>query len=142
MSPPTAAPPEFPGGKRCAWCGGALYETEATGEPQRTDHIQGCKFFARASQTMRFAKELLHAVSEPTCRGAPRPVRRYLQKGAKNLSEAACAENPVNAIEGLARIYSAEYEKGGKTAGAAEMLMQACHALAQGQDPSPITAVP
>ncbi len=104
--------------------------------------MEGCEFFARADQVMRYAKELQQVASKPTAQDAPRKVRRYLQKGAKEFSRAACADNPVLAVERLVRQYAVEYQKGSKQPAAVQMLMQACQALAQGKDPAPITSVP
>lgn len=93
---------------------------------------------------MRYARGLQLAASEPIGRGANREDRRrlrYLQESAVKLSAAACADNPVLAIEGLAKKYTAEHEKGTEQVEAAEMLSKACRALARGQAPDPITAI-
>jgi hypothetical protein len=68
--------------------------------------------------------------------------RRYLQKSAKDLTTAACTDDVVLAINRLARRYEDESQRGAKTDATAEMLMQACKALAQGQDPAPIPPGP
>jgi len=127
-------------GNRCAGCGGELDLTNATGRPRREDHVPGCKFFDRALKVMRYAKELRQVASEPTGRGSDR--QRYLQKNAEDLSAAACTGDPVRAVKRLAEKYKAECEKGAKQAEAAEMLMQACQALASCKDPAPITPAP
>jgi hypothetical protein len=57
------------------------------------------------------------------------------------LSAAACADNPVLAIERLAKKYTAEHEKCTELPAAAKMLSKACRALAKGQAPDPITAI-
>jgi len=64
---------------------------------------------------------------------------RYMRRSIKELSTAACAGDPVIAIATLARKYTGDVEKGIKQAGVAEMLNQACQALAQGKDPAPIS---
>lgn len=126
---------------RCGWCGGALYRTEATGQPQQRDHEAGCKFFSRAVQVMRYVQELELAASDAKGRGASRRSQQYLQKSVKELSAAACVGDPIRAIEILADVYAAKYEKGVKPAETAEMLMKAGRALAEGKDPAPITPI-
>jgi hypothetical protein len=132
-------------GSRCVRCGGALYRTKATGRPQHEDHQPGCEFFVNAVQVMRYAEELQRTASEPTNQGASRNDRRhrqYLQKIAKKLSAAACGGDPVQTVMNLAAKCAAEYEKGTKQAGDAEIVMKACQALAQGKDPAPIIPSP
>jgi len=86
------------------------------------------------------------AASDPPGGGASRSDRRWqqqwLHKSAKKLSEAACTGNPVHAVGGLAEEYRAECEKGLKQAGLAEMLRQACQALAEGKNPASIAPAP
>lgn len=146
------APPPQPGGgppgpfrsNRCVACGGELSGTQATGRPQRDDHLPNCTVFDRALQVMRYAEELRRTASETTGRSvfrADRRQQRYLQKKAKELSAAACADSPALAVGRLARQYEGEHGRGGKEAAIAEILMQACMALAQGQDPAPITSL-
>jgi hypothetical protein len=146
------APPPQPGGgppgpfrsNRCVACGGELSGTQATGRPQRDDHLPNCTVFDRALQVMRYAEELRRAASGATGRSvfrADHRQQRYLQKKAKELSAAACADGPALAVGRLARQYEGEHGKGGKEAAIAEILMQACMALAQGQDPAPITSL-
>ena len=147
-----APPPRLPGGppgafrsSRCGWCGGMLYDTLATGQPQREDHEPGCEFLDRAVQVIRYAKELQQAASEWLGRGVNRKDRkwlRYLEKSAIELSAAACADNPGLAVDGLAKKYAVECEKDVKKAGVAEMLSEACRALAKGHDPAPIILNP
>jgi hypothetical protein len=126
---PAAAPPPF-GGNRCGWCGGSLYATQATGQPQPEDHELGCKFFDTAVQVMAYAKEL-----EQVSAGSG----RYLRKSIKELSAAACAGDPVHSITILARKYGDDAKNSTKQAEVAQMLSQACQALAQGKKPAPIT---
>jgi hypothetical protein len=133
----TAPPPSTPGraprrsgGNRCGWCGGSLYATETTGRPQPGDHELGCKFFDTAVQVMAYVKEL-----ERVSAGSG----RYLRKSIKELSAAACAGDPVHSIAILARKYGDDAKKSRKRAEAAQMLSQACQALAQGKKPAPIT---
>jgi hypothetical protein len=121
-------------GNRCAGCGGELEDTKATGRPHREDHKPGCEYFDRAVQVMRFAEELQKVATE-LGRGSD---RRYLQKGAKDLSAAACASNPYRAARRLANEHKAEYEKGTKQAEAAEVLMKTCQALAGREDPASV----
>jgi hypothetical protein len=128
-SPPGSAPPPF-GGNRCGWCGGSLYATQATGQPQPEDHELGCKFFDTAVQVMAYVKEL-----EQVSAGSG----RYLRKSTKELSAAACAGDPVDSIAILARKYGDDAKKSTKQAEAAQILSQACQALAQGKKPAPIT---
>ena len=90
---------------------------------------------------MRFVEELKRAASETEGRGSRRR-RRYLHDGAKELSAAACADDPILAVGSLADKYEDEYEKGAKQADAAEMLSRACQDLARGKDPGPITPIP
>jgi hypothetical protein len=134
----TAPPPGLPGappppfeGNRCLYCGGSLYATQATGRPQPDDHEPHCDFFERAVQVMQYVQELERA--------AAGSGGRYVRKGIKELISAACAGDPVRAITTLARKYAADAKKGIKEAAAAEMLNQACQALAQGKDPAPIS---
>ena len=124
-----SAPRPF-GGNRCGWCGGSLYATQATGQPQPGDHELGCKFFDTAVQVMAYVKEL-----EQVSAGSG----RYLRKSIKELSAAARAGNPVHSITILARKYGDDAKKSTKKAEAAQMLGQACQALAQGKKPAPIT---
>lgn len=128
--PASAAPPPF-GGNRCGWCGGSLYATKASGQPQPKDHEPGCEYFEIAVQVMQYVKEL-----EQVSSGWG---GRYLRKSIKELSAAACGGGPPLAITTLAWKYGADAEKGGKRAEAAEMLSQACQALAQGKKPATIT---
>jgi len=141
-SPTVTGPPQDAfGSGRCANCQGALSETRVTGQPQQRDHLPGCKFYDRAVQVMRYVSELRRAASGSTNRDAShsRRRRRYLQKSAKELQAAACTENPVLAVGGLADIYAVERERNNKLSQAAGMLSEACHDLAQGKDPAPIT---
>jgi hypothetical protein len=138
-SRPRGGPPDSFRSERCAQCLGALYRTKATGQPWQEDHEQGCEFFSRALQVMRYVKELKRAASEPESQSASRGERRYLQKRVKEISAAACADNPILAISVLAHKYAAECETNTKRAKTADMLMQACQALVQGKDPAPIT---
>jgi hypothetical protein len=127
---------------RCGWCGGDLWGTKETGQPQSEDHLPDCEFFARACQVMQYVEKLQRATSEPTGRrpsGDVRRRQRYLQKSANELTRAACMPNPALAVGRLAKKYKAEYEKSNGQAKAAEMLSQACLTLAQGKDPGPIT---
>jgi hypothetical protein len=126
---------------RCVACGGALYRTQASGEPQQQDHEAGCKLFSRAVQLMRYVRELELAASDPKGLGASRRWQKYLKKETKELSAAACVGDPIRAIRIFADKYAAECGKGTKSAEVAEMLMKACQALAEGQDPAPITLV-
>jgi len=137
----TAPPPELPGappppfgGNRCLRCGGSLYATQAAGRPQRDDHEPHCDFFERAVQVMQYVHELERA--------AVGIGGRYMQKSVKELSAAACAADPVHAIATLVGKYAADAKKGIKQAKAAEMLYQACKALAEGKDPAPISPAP
>jgi hypothetical protein len=126
---PGAAPPPF-GGNRCGWCGGSLHATQATGQPQPQDHELGCKFFDTAVQVMAYVKEL-----EQVSAGSG----RYLRNSIKELSAAACATDPVHSITILARKYGDDAKKSTKQPEAAQMLSQACQALAQRKKPAPIT---
>jgi hypothetical protein len=128
-APPGASTPSF-GGNRCGWCGGSLYYTQATGQPQQEDHQPGCKFFGRAVQVMQYVKEL-----EQASAGGG----RYLRKSIKELSTAARAGNPIHAITILAKKYGVDAKKSNKQAAVAEMLSRACQALIEGEKPPPIT---
>lgn len=131
------------GSTRCDWCKGALYKTLATRRPQQKDHKEGCEYFRIAAKVMQYAEGLQAAASDPIGGDASRSgreQRRYLQRSAKKLSEAACTGNPVSAVEVLAEGYGAEWVKGADLA--AKMLMQACRQLAQGLDPEPIALPP
>jgi hypothetical protein len=64
---------------------------------------------------------------------------RYLRKSIKELSAAACAGDPVHSITILARKYGDDAKNSTKQAEVAQMLSQACQALAQGKKPAPIT---
>jgi hypothetical protein len=145
--------PVPPGGRRgtvrlirCARCRGPLYHTMAKGQPRQEDHEQGCEAFIKAIRVMRYVDELKRSASEPA--GTWRSTRRrrkYLQKGAKKLSVAACERDPVAAISALGDSYQAECQAIGKRVKVAEQtemaeaLMRACRQLALGRDPGPIT---
>ena len=131
--PPTGPLPPW-WGNRCLWCGGSLYATKATGQPQQEDHEPGCKFFGTAVQVMQYANELKRASAASG--------GRYLRRSVKELSAAACASDPVRTITTLARKYSDDAKQGTKQAEVAEMLSQACQALAQGKKPAPVTLTP
>jgi hypothetical protein len=126
------------GGNYCTGCGGHLYRTKDAGEPVEEDHEPGCEVFSRAVQVMLYVEQLKRAATA----GADRRRRRYLQKSAKDLTTAACTDDVVLAITKLAHRYEKESQQGAKTGATAEMLMQACQALAQGQDPAPIAPGP
>ena len=115
-------------------CGGDLRRTKAAGHPVQADHQPGCEVFSKAVQVMRYAEELGRAAAA----GGDRKRRRYLQESAKDLSAAACVDDVVLAVNRLAFQYEKESQRGAKTSATAEMLMQACKALAQGKDPAPI----
>jgi hypothetical protein len=120
-----------------------LYITEDTGRPDADDHQPGCECLERAVQVMRYAIELQRAASEPL-RGASRADRRrqhYLQKSAKELSAAACADNPVLALNRLAKKYAGDSKSKTIEAEAAEMVREACQALARGDAPALIAQV-
>jgi hypothetical protein len=145
-----APPPGMSGGPsgpfrdRCGRCGGALRRTELTGKPQEEDHFRGCQFLLRALLIAQYVGELEQAASESQGQGAARGDRRrqrHLQKSAKELSAAACSGNPIVAIHKLADQYAAGYQRRAKPAETAEMLMQACRALAEGKGPAPIAPV-
>jgi hypothetical protein len=92
---------------------------------------------------MRYVEEVNRASSEPMGRGTARSDRQrqqYLQKSAAELTAAACAGDPADAVKELARNY--RVEKDPKLAETARMLRQACEALAQGKDPAAIAPVP
>jgi len=98
---------------------------------------------------MRYADELKRCASESAGAWGPaRRRRKYLRENAKKLTVAACESDPVSAISALAAVYRAECEAGGGRADGAEQmkmaetLMLACHQLALGQDPAPLTARP
>ncbi len=124
---------------RCTKCGGALYRTERAGQPQQGDHQADCEVFGRAVQVMRYAQELELAASQS--RGISRQRRGYLRRKAKELSAVACTGDPVRVIAIAADKYAVECEKGAKPADAAEMLLKACRALAEGKDPAPIIGI-
>jgi hypothetical protein len=140
---PGGPPSPFRSG-RCACCGEALHGTKVAGRPQREDHELGCEFSDRAVQVMRYVDELERAASELAGRQASRSDRRrkYLQKSTKELTAAACADDPVLAIGRLADQYAAETKKGAEPDDIAEILMHACQALAQGRHPATITKRP
>jgi hypothetical protein len=119
-------------------CGRNLRSTKATGKPQAKDHEEGCWVFSMAVQVMRYAQELERAASA----GTDRRQRRYLQKSAKALFTAACVDDVRLAIRRLARRYEYESQQEATTGAIAEMLMRACLALAQGEDPAPIPPSP
>jgi hypothetical protein len=130
---------------RCARCGEPLYHTKAKGQPRQEDHEQGCEAFIRAIRVMRYVDELHRSASEsPVAWGRNRRRRRYLRGNAKKLSTAACASDPVAALEALGDLCQAECQMGGRAGRArqkkemAETLMRACRHLAQGKDPAPI----
>jgi hypothetical protein len=140
------APPPGPVGEafasnRCARCHWALYDTEATGLPQRSDHEPGCEFFDRAIQIMRYANALQAAAGGLNGRGlfsSDRQRQRYWLKNSRALSNAACTGNPVLAVARLREKYAAECRRGTKQSKEAEMLMNACLALTQGKNPRPL----
>jgi hypothetical protein len=144
--------PVPPGGRngtirliRCAGCGGPLYHTKSKGQPRQEDHEQGCEAFIRAIQIMRYADELKRSASGSALAWVHPWRWRYLQANVKKLSAAACASDPAAAIGVLGDLYQAECQTPGKRAKSpektemAETLMRACHQLARGQDPAPIT---
>ncbi len=97
---------------------------------------------------MRYVDELKRSASESAVAWGRTWRRRYLRANAEKLSAAACASDPVAAISALCDLYRAECQTGGKRVKAcekaemAETLMRACHQLALGQDPAPITPRP
>lgn len=140
MAPPPGPPEGASASRRCAWCHGGLYDTKATGQPQRADHGPDCKYLAIALQVMRYATTM-QAAAELRGQGlfnTDRQRQRYWRKGAKALSAAACTGNPVRAVTNLAERYSAECQAGTKQTKDAEVLADACLALAQGEDPAPL----
>jgi hypothetical protein len=144
--------PVPPGGRRgsfrlisCARCRGPLYHTKAKGQPRQEDHELGCEAFIKAIRVMRYVDELKRYASGPA---GTRRWRKYLRKGAKKLSVAACDPDPVAAISALGDSYQAECQATGKRVKVAEKtemaeaLMRACRQLALGRDPGPITVRP
>lgn len=128
--------------KRCDWCKGVLYKTQATGKPQQEDHAPRCKFFDAAAKAARYAEELLLAASEGAGQdvsGSSRQRERYMRESAEELLAAACTANPGLAIESLAAKVSGEQKKGNTLTSTSEMLSRAFRALARGEDPAPIT---
>jgi hypothetical protein len=88
---------------------------------------------------MRYVEELEQAAGGLE-RWADRRRRKYLQESAKEFSVAACADNPPRAIRALALQYETG-EKSINVAGANEVVIQACRALAQGKDPASVPLV-
>ena len=130
---------------RCAQCGEPLYHTKAKGQPRQEDHEQGCEAFIRAIRVMRYVDELNRSASESRAAwGRNRRRRKYLRENAKKLSAAACASDPVAALNDLGDLCQAECQTPGRRrklrerAEMAETLMRACQQLAQGKDPVPV----
>lgn len=126
--------------RRCDYCGGMLHSTLSTGEPQQQDHFEGCEFFAVACLAAQYAKSLAGASSGSA--SSSRGGQKYLRKNAKELARAALTANPVAELEKLAVKYDAEYEKGIKQAAYAQLLSDACQALARCTTPSPSPLLP
>lgn len=130
---------------RCAQCREPLYHTKAKGQPRQEDHEQGCEAFIRAIRVMRYVDELKRSASESPAAWGRSRQRKYLRENAKKLTAAACASDPVAALEALGDLCQAEAQTPGQRVrvrektGMAEMLMRACRQLAQGKDPAPIT---
>jgi len=98
---------------------------------------------------MRYVDELKRSASgSRAVWGRNRRRRKYLRENAKKLSAAACASDPVAALEALGDLCEAEAQTPGRRVRArdkaelAEMLMRACRQLAQGKDPAPVTRAP
>lgn len=91
-------------GNSCRRCGGWLYATEETGQPQREDHRTGCRFFEIAVQVMQYAKEL-----ERVATGSS---GRYLRQCIKDLTHAACSADPMYETALLASKYNDDAKKG------------------------------
>jgi hypothetical protein len=134
---------------RCAQCREPLYHTKARGQPRQEDHEQGCEAFIRAIRVTRYVDELKQSASESRAVwGHNRRRRKYLRENAKKLTAAACASDPVAALEALGDLCEAEAQAPGRRAKAreraemAEMQMRACRQLAQGKDPAPVTRAP
>jgi hypothetical protein len=96
-------------------------------------------------RVMRYVDELKRSASEsPAVWGRNRRRRKYLRENAKELSAAACASDPVAALNALGDLRQAECEAPGRRVRVqektqmAETLMRACRQLAQGKDPAPI----
>jgi hypothetical protein len=96
-------------------------------------------------RVMRYVDELKRSASEPPAAwGRNRRRRKYLRENAKELSAAACASDPVAALNALGDLRQAECQTPGgrvrvqEKAQMAETLMRACRQLAQGKDPAPI----
>ena len=130
---------------RCAQCGEPLYHTKAKGKPRQEDHEQGCEAFIRAIRVMRYVDELNRSASESHAAwGRNRRRRKYLRENAKKLSAAACASDPVAALNDHGDLYQAECQTPGlrrklrERAEMAETLMRACRQLAQGKDPASV----
>ena len=130
---------------RCARCGGPLFHTSAKRQPRQEDHEQGCQAFIRAIRTMRYVDELKRCASASAGTWSrTRRWRSYVRDGAKELSLAACASDPVAALYALGESYQAECQipakrlKQREQAEMAEMLMRACRQLVRGQEPEPV----
>jgi hypothetical protein len=127
---PAPAPPP-PDAERCGSCGGGLYETEDTGQPQPEDHAPGCKLLRTALQAMQYAAELERAGKH----------RRYLRRDAEKLRAAACSGDPATKLKRLAERYAADARREPGRAEAYRMLSAACQALAEGTTPPPVSVV-
>jgi hypothetical protein len=92
---------------------------------------------------IRYADELKQVAVEPNERRISRGDRRrreYLAKSAKELTTASCSANVSVALNSLLLQYKIKYLKNGQLAETAQMLMEACSALAQGIAPAPVIA--
>jgi hypothetical protein len=134
---------------RCAQCRGPLYHTKIKSQPRQEDHEQGCEAFIRAIRVMRYVDELKRSASESRAAwGRNRRRRKYLRENAKKLSAAACASDPVAALNALGDLCEAEGQTPGRRVWArekaemAETLMRACRQLAEGKQPAPIPRAP
>jgi len=90
---------------------------------------------------MRYVGELNQAASDAGSRGASRQRQQYLRRAAKELSAAACADNPVEALKVIAGRYKEQDQTGAKPVEVVKMLIEATNALFLGQDPASITLV-
>ena len=125
----------------CLKCGGPLRLTNARGRPQQEDHVGGCESFRLAVPVILYADELKQAAAGPNERRISRgdkKRREYLTKSAKELTTASCSANVSVALNSLLYQYKIKYFKNGQLAPTAQMLMEACSALAQGIAPAPV----
>lgn len=131
--PPDGSVGSAPGGafysNRCVGCGGRLDATRRERRPRPEDHLRPCASFELAVRIMQYVKDLESVM--------PRAGQRDLRKHIKDLAAVACTDDPDWELRSL---YLRLEEDSGdepdpEQAVTAEMLGEACRALAEGRDP-------